>query len=301
MNTSRKSPLEIFNLGATKYDVSTAGTTRELARYLIGISPPFTAESHVLDNACGTGYVAQEVLLHQFAAGEALPKIACVDGAPAMVDLARDSCQALIASKKAHASTSVPVDADNITFGVMNGQDLLFPDNHFTHSITNQGILFFTDPAKGASEIYRTLQNGGTAIVTSWASLGHFTAVHEAQKAFKPEIPLMPFPIPPQWYQASHLEKTLRDAGFADIEVHEKTVYYAVKTIDGLCNLLLGMYANFSPDWKESENAEFMIHLRAAIEKAAVNIERVVAGGTADEIEELVGIPSSALVAVAKK
>jgi ubiquinone/menaquinone biosynthesis C-methylase UbiE len=301
MAAPRKTPLELFNLGAAKYDASTAGLTRELARYLIDISPPLSAKSHVLDNACGTGYVAQEVLLNRFAAREAQPRIACVDGAPAMVDIARNSFQSLVSKRKAQTSDSVSVDADSITFEVMNGQDLQFPSEHFTHSITNQGILFFMDPAKGASEIYRTLKTGGTAIVTSWVDLGHVTVVQEAQKASNPDAPLMRFPIPPQWNQASHLENTLRDAGFADVKVHEKVVYYAVGTIDELCTLLLDMHANFSPGWNESDNAELQKHLRVAIENAAVKIERVVAGETPDKTEQLVGLPSIALVAVAKK
>jgi ubiquinone/menaquinone biosynthesis C-methylase UbiE len=288
-------------MGAAKYDASTAGMSRELARHLLEISPPFSSNSHVLDNACGTGYVAQEVLLNRFAAGEASPNIACADGAPAMVDIARNSCKETITAKKPASIGDVLSGKDNVTFDVMNGQDLHFPSDHFTHSITNLGILFFTDPAKGASEIYRTLKPGGTAIVTSWATLGHVTVVQEAQKVFQPDAPLMQFPILPEWYQASHLENILKGAGFPDVKVHEKTVHFAVETLDKLCSMLLAMYAQFCPAYKESESAEFMKHLRVAIEKVAVKIERVVAGEMAETTEQLVGIPSIALVAVAKK
>jgi ubiquinone/menaquinone biosynthesis C-methylase UbiE len=294
-------PLELFNMSAAKYDVSTAGMSRELARHLVDISPPFSAESQLLDNACGTGHVAQEVLLNRFAAGEASPKIVCADGAPAMVDIARTSCEAIIRTRGTSSVEGKPSDQYHVTYDVMNSQDLQFPSDHFTHSITSLGVMFFMDPAKGTGEIYRTLKPGGTAIVTSWATLGHVTAVQEAQKVFQPGAPLMQFPIPPQWYQASYLEKLLRDAGFSEVRVHEATVHFAVETLDKMCVMLLAMYAQFCPAYKESESVEFVKHLRVVVEKVAVKIERVVAGETADTTEQLFGIPLNALVAVAKK
>jgi ubiquinone/menaquinone biosynthesis C-methylase UbiE len=41
-------------------------------------------------------------------------------------------------------------------------------DEMFTHSITCMGVFAFPDPVKGVREIYRTLQVGGTAVVTTW-------------------------------------------------------------------------------------------------------------------------------------
>lgn len=301
MTDSKNMSFEVFNIAAAKYEAITAGSTRELARHLIAISPPIDADSVVLDNACGTGVVAQEILLKNFSSNSALPKITCVDDAPAMVDTARDICHAMLSTYKSRDPTSISADPNTITCATMPGEDLRLPDNHFTHSFTNQGILFFTDASKGASEIYRTLKPGGTAIVTSWADLGHVRVVQEAQKAYKPDAPLFRFPIPPQWYQSSHLENTLRDAGFQDVQVHEETVWYATKTVGELSALLFGMFMNFPVGWSEEENVEFKKYLEAGIEEKVVKVERGVAGDVTGRMEELVGLPMVALVSVARK
>jgi ubiquinone/menaquinone biosynthesis C-methylase UbiE len=302
MANSTKLDFKMFNMEAAKYEALTAGSTRQLARYLIEISPPIDADSVVLDNACGTGVVAQEVLLARFAAGAAPPKITCTDAAPAMVDIARDVCQGMVSSYKSHDSANVAADASNIAADVMPGEDLRLPDNHFTHSFTNQGVTFFSDAVKGASEIYRTLKPGGTAFVTAWSrELGHVRVIQEAQKAYKSDATLMRFPIPDQWYQASHLEKTLRDGGFEHVSVHETTVWYATKTMDELVGNLYGLFLNFPVGWTDDENAEFKKYLQAGIEKAAVKVTRVVSGDLEGKTEELVGLPFVALVAVAKK
>jgi ubiquinone/menaquinone biosynthesis C-methylase UbiE len=293
---------EKFNMAAVKYEALTAGSTRELARYMIEISPPINADSIVLDNACGTGVVAQEVIFARLAAGTAPPKITCTDAAPAMVDIARGICNGIISSHKPHGSANVAADPETITCEVMPGEDLRLSDNSFTHSFTNQGITFFGDAAKGAGEIYRTLKPGGTAVVTTWtAELGHVRVVNDAQKAYKSDTKLMRFPIPEHWYQASHLEKTLRDGGFADVKVHEKTVWYATKTVEEMTGLLHAMFSNFPVGWSESEVAEFEPYLRDAIEKAVVKVTRPVSGSLKGETEELVGVPLVAIVAVAKK
>jgi len=284
---------EVFNMAAAKYEALAAGSTRELARYLIDIAPTLDDESVVLDNACGTGIVAQEILLKRVAAGASVLPITCVDVAPAMVDIARDVCRGMVESQQG--------DANKITAEVMPGENLQIQDDHFTHSFTNQGIMFFKDAAKGSREIIRTLQRGGTAVVTSWTKFGHVEVVHAAQKAYKPDSTLMKFPVAEQWYQASYLERTLMNAGFAEVDVHEKTVWYAAKSIEELSGLLFGMFVNFPVGWNEEENAGFKKYLDVEVEKAVVKITRPIAGDVEGKTEDLVGVPMVALVAVAKK
>jgi ubiquinone/menaquinone biosynthesis C-methylase UbiE len=296
MADENKKPLEFFNKEAAKYEAFAAGATRELARHIIDQTPPLGGASVVLDNACGTGIVAQEALVKCLATSKETPKFTCVDVAPGMVDIARDVCRRMISAYKS------PESAEDITCDVMPGEDLRLPDNHFTHSFTNQGIMFFKDGPKGASEIYRTLAPGGTAVVTAWShDLGHVQIVQEAQKAYKPDATLMRFPIAEEWYQASHIKKTLRDAGFPDVEVHEHTVWYATKTTEELTALLYGMFLNFPVGWNDEENAGFKKHLDAGVQKAVTKITRQVAGSVDKDMEELVGVPLVALVAVAKK
>jgi SAM-dependent methyltransferase len=174
----------------------------------------------------------------------------------------------------------------------------------YWHSITNLGILFFSDPSKGAQEIYRTLKPGGTAIVTSWAHLGYLELINEAQRAVNPNNELYRVPIPREWYQGAPeglLEKTLRDGGFHDVKVHEKRVYYAAKSVGDVCDLLMERMEQSSEGWKGQENEDLRQQLKSNIEKAAVPIERLASGGLDGAVEALVGIPMTALVAVARR
>lgn len=285
MSNASRTAADSFAIGAARYEESIGGATRELARHLVDISPPFDASSHVLDNACGNGIVAQEVLLKQNASGGSAPHIACTDAAPPMVELAR----AALSSN------------DCITFGVMPGEDLNFPDDQFTHSITNQGILFFKDGAKGASEIYRTLKPGGTALITTWTDMGHLRVAGKALKVMKPDMPPLRLPIAQTWSQADFVSQTLKDAGFGEVDVHEHTVYYAAKSLKDVCEILSRMPQAFGLPWDSKNDVEFKKQLEIASENEAVKIQRPVTGGSREQMEDLVGYPLVALVAVARK
>ena len=63
MTTQPDSTTDFFNTLSLNYEASTGGMTRELARHLVDLVPAPTAESSILDNACGNGVVAQELLL----------------------------------------------------------------------------------------------------------------------------------------------------------------------------------------------------------------------------------------------
>ncbi|OAL04084.1 S-adenosyl-L-methionine-dependent methyltransferase [Phaeosphaeriaceae sp. SRC1lsM3a] len=294
----------VLNMAAQQYEGMTSGSTRELARHMIKVSPPIEQNSVVLDNACGTGIVAQEVLLSRFSANTGVPKITCVDVAPPMIGLARDICRGMVSDYKSRIPKNVSSHPEEIVAcDVMPGEELKLPDEHFTHSFTNQGILYFKDANKGASEIYRTLSTGGTAVVTSWASLGHVNIAREAQQAYKPGSTVMPFPISDEWYQAAHLKKTLELAGFKNVEVHEKAVWFAKKSVAELSGLFFAMWANFASasGFSEEEKAEFQKVLTARIGDSTEKVSRLVAGDLEGTMEELVGIKSVALVAVARK
>ncbi|CAO2654945.1 Nn.00g116780.m01.CDS01 [Neocucurbitaria sp. VM-36] len=281
MSDQPATALEHFDTLSANYEASTGGCTRELARYLISIAPSFTPDSKDLDNACGNGIIAQEILL----SNPNVPlNIACVDGAPAMVDLARHAVQARNSSA-------------TLSFDVVPGEKLTFPDEQFTHSITNQGILFFNDGAKGAREIYRTLKPGGTAIVTSWKNLGYIDLIHKAQKAIRPSDTLFRIPISDDWYSAAFLEKTLGDAGFQDVAVHEKKVHYAAKSVEEMCGYLVKLFGQLVKGWSEEEIGQFAKELRGAAAAVVMKVERPV-DGREEEVEEMVGVEMVALVAL---
>jgi ubiquinone/menaquinone biosynthesis C-methylase UbiE len=276
---------EMFDMMASTYEASTGGCTREVAMHLVDMLPAIDSNSVVLDNACGNGIAAQELL---FKYPDTPFKLTCVDNAKPMVDLAR---KALPATKS----------SATLSFDVMDGVDLTYPDETFTHSITNMGLFFFPDAAKGAAQIYRTLKPGGTAIVTSWKSAGHLAVVHEAQKAVKPDDPLFRWPISDDWYEASHMRKTLEGAGFKDVEMHEKTVHYAAKSVEETCGYIFEMWKKMGPKWTDEENEEFGKQLNIAGKKAAVKTRRPLNGGKGADVVEVEGFPCVAHIAVTKK
>jgi ubiquinone/menaquinone biosynthesis C-methylase UbiE len=49
---------------------------------------------------------------------------------------------------------------------MLDGQALPYPDNSLDAVICQLGLMFFTDPARGLSEFYRVLRNGGWAAVS---------------------------------------------------------------------------------------------------------------------------------------
>lgn len=288
MSDAPKTALEHFNSAAANYEASTGGCTRDLAQYILSIAPPITLDSVILDNACGTGIVAQEIL-SQFKHGNATlkqpPTIQCVDAAPAMVDLARSALQ----------QYSNAENAAYVRFGDMPGEKLEFEDDYFTHSITNLGILFFADGQKGAREIYRTLRPGGTAIVTSWAELGYVPVIHAAQRGIQRADKLFEVPIEPEWYVPKHLEDVLKESGFGNVEIHEKEVFYGAGSVGEVCGLLLGaLLPIWLKDWDDAGKEEFKVELRKVAEGAVRRFER-------NGVGECVGIPMRAIVAVAKK
>jgi ubiquinone/menaquinone biosynthesis C-methylase UbiE len=79
------------------------------------------------------------------------------DFSPGMIDNART----IIQNNDAY-------DTFTTNFHVMDGQNLQFPDNSFSHLGCQFGVMFFPEPKKGYTEMYRVLQKNGTAVITTW-------------------------------------------------------------------------------------------------------------------------------------
>lgn len=194
---------EFFNTWSETYERNVGGSTRRVARFMLSCSPTPDAGSIILDNACGSGQLAFEALELFPSSGSPRPKIHAVDIAPKMVELLKQK------AGKAELPGSV------LETGVMDAQDISFPDNTFTHSYMNFGIFFLPDGARGAAEIHRTLRPGGTAFVSSWEHLGYVSHIRAAQKAVRPNDELFQLPFPEEWCKEEKLRETLVAGGFA--------------------------------------------------------------------------------------
>lgn len=285
---------------AANYEDSTGGCTRDLAQHIITLADPITSGSVIHDNACGPGIVAQEIVGRDVLA-QTPPDpnfsltIHCTDRSEAMIEITKEGyggCESANSMREDFPGV-------NINFHVTPAERLPFPDNTFTHSFTNCGILHFDDGLEGAREILRTLKSGATALVTSWKELKAFEVVREAQRACGHQEPLFRPPVDEKWFKAETLEKVLKDAGFQKVKVLTKPVHVAGKDIKDLCSHILLLMSRYREKWDGEKEAAFEKQLELAVEKVAVPIER--ANAESRSMEKLVGIPMVALVGIGRK
>ncbi|EXK24743.1 hypothetical protein FOXG_17492 [Fusarium oxysporum f. sp. lycopersici 4287] len=267
---------EHFNKTADKYEATTGGATRELAQHAISFIAdlkPLTSESKILDNACGTGIVTDIILKSGIQ-----PEIHAIDVAENMVSIARDRF------------SSHP----NVHAAAMAGEELSFPDDTFTHSITNLGLMYFTDADKGAREISRTLHPDGVAVVTGWTMMEHIKIIQEVQAQIRPDdTPFKP-PVPDIWLDPEHTKAVLSGAG---LDVHTSTVidvHLGGETADGVADLLThGFGSRAFESWGEEEKEKGAAVMKKIVRERAVPFTRPSGSG--------VGIKVTGTIFVARK
>ncbi|RKK74793.1 hypothetical protein BFJ69_g8229 [Fusarium oxysporum] len=248
---------EHFNKTADKYEATTGGATRELAQHAISFIAdlkPLTSESKILDNACGTGIVTDIILKSGIQ-----PEIHAIDVAENMVIIARDRF------------SSYP----NVHAAAMTGEELSFPDDTFTHSITNLGLMYFTDADKGAREISRTLHPDGVAVVTGWTMMEHIKIIQEVQAQIRPnDTPFKP-PVPDIWLDPEHTKAVLSGAG---LDVHTSTVidvHLGGETADGVADLLThGFGSRAFESWSEEEKEKCAAVMKKIVRERVVPFTR---------------------------
>ncbi|KAF5252256.1 hypothetical protein FANTH_2812 [Fusarium anthophilum] len=277
MSSAHKlTPTEHFNKVAEKYEATTGGATRELAHHAISsiaALKPLASESNILDNACGTGIVTDIILKSGIRYD-----IHAVDVAENMVSIARDRF------------SSHP----NVQTAVMSGEELSFPDDTFTHSITNLGLMYFTDAVKGAREIARTLHPDGVAVVTGWTIMGHIKIIQGVQAQIRPDdTPFKP-PVPDIWLDPEHTKAVLLSAG---LDVHTSTavdVHLGGETANGVADLLThGFGSKVFNSWSEGEKERAAEMIKKIVRARAVPFTRSSGSG--------VGIKATGTIFVARK
>ncbi|KAK2758884.1 methyltransferase type 11 [Colletotrichum kahawae] len=275
MADDNKTPLDHFNAVAESYEKSTGGCTRELAERFVPLLN-INNDSVVLDNACGTGIVT-DAIMQKFKNGKG-PVIHAVDGASKMVEL---------------VEARFP-DDDNVRTGVMPGENLNFPDESFTHSVTNLGFLFFDDAKKGASEIWRTLKPGGVAVVTNWEELGYLPVLWKLQREIRPEEEPFSVPIKPEWFKPSHTEEVLRSGCFEQVDLQEMVVHWGAESLEEVSSSIVQMFgpAVFK-DWSDEDKKKAMEMVPSILKDATVSLNR--------NGQKCVGVTMKAIVAICKK
>jgi ubiquinone/menaquinone biosynthesis C-methylase UbiE len=187
------------------YATASDGYDELFARATQLFIPPLLHAAHVaagqtvLDVATGTGAAAR-------AAADVVGSTGSViagDVSPTMLETARRNLSGL-----------------PVTLELLDGEALPYSENRFDAVICQLGLMFFANPARGLSEFYRVLRNGGwTAVsVTTtperslFARVGAVIARHAPERA---DTLNRFFSIP----TAERLRSLIGGAGFCEVEV----------------------------------------------------------------------------------
>lgn len=177
-----------------------------------------SAEHELLDVAAGSGRVTVEV-------APLVKRVLSVDFAAEMLALLRARIEA--------------ERFGNVEVAHMDGQNLEIADASFDRVLSNFGIIFFPDQAKGFAEMHRVLRPGGRAVVTTWTE--QFDAFRLFGMGLRAAIPDLPLPPKPQIFSlgdVDHLAALIRGAGFSDVRVDTVVFDYEAGTPDEFWDLM---------------------------------------------------------------
>ena len=252
---------------------------RAIARHIPPLLEGLPANPVILDNACGTGAVTEQVF-------RAMPsaRFYAADAVPGMV----------AAMKQAVATASPDLRAAVLDIQVMNGQELSYPDVMFDASIMNFGLFFFPDPVLGVQQVYRTLKDQGTAVFSLWSKFGFKPILWAVQDIVKPKNALLELPLMESWCDGTRLEKTINEGGFGKVKMVRMTEGLWGQSREDFEHVLLENFSAMVHDNWTAKEKEHLPHLiTEVLDKREAEFYL--------RDEEKVGVAMEAWVAVCRK
>jgi len=215
-------PSHFSSLSST-YALQTGNSTADLFNTVlprVQALHPLTSSSVVHDNAAGPGS-ASAAILASLKKEDWPREILITDNNADMIQNAADAFKTV----------------EGVECKVLDSQELEgLVEGRYTHSIMNVSLFLLKDPVAAMARVHSTLQPSGLAVITTWSRFGAAHIIHAAQRAIRPDLPLMPVP-PPHFASLEYLEETAEKAGFerAKIETFSKSVVVEEgKWLDGL-------------------------------------------------------------------
>ena len=177
----------------------------------------------ILETAAGTGVVTA-------ALAEALPdaEIVATDLNQAMLDVA-----------------ATRVSSDRVTFRQADALELPFGDGEFDLVVCQFGVMFYPDKVQGNSEALRVLRDGGSYLTAIWDRIDRNGLSHLANESLRRQFPDNPPQFmtrgPFSYYDRSQIERDLREAGFASVEIETvELTSRSASAADGARGLVYG-------------------------------------------------------------
>ncbi len=215
------------------------------AREVAKRTSPFDPR-RILETAAGTGIVTEA--LHR-ALLEA--NIVATDLNPAMLEVAAER-----------------MNSDKVRFQPADALDLPFEDGSFNLVVCQFGAMFFPDKVKANAEARRVLRDGGQYLQVIWDRLDRNPVSQAIAMAVASEFPDNPPRFleraPFSYADTAQIERDVRAAGFAQVELEPVAVRSRVNAHDAACGMCRG-----SP-----MTAEIAERGGDAVDRAAQAVER---------------------------
>jgi len=158
---------------------------------------------HVLDVACGTGVLARHALSVSGTSG----RVVGVDPAPGMIAAAREIEPA-------------------IDWILGSAEELRFGDAVFDCTVSQFGMMFFSDRHVAASEMFRVTKPGGSLAVAVWNSIENNPAYGAIISVLDEEVSVAAgdaLRLPYSLGDSEEVTGIFKRVGFTDITVETKT------------------------------------------------------------------------------
>ncbi|KAI0436788.1 S-adenosyl-L-methionine-dependent methyltransferase [Xylaria telfairii] len=229
-------PKQITNYQAEHLAELQGDVSETAIEYFLNLIPPFKEGDVVHDNACGSGAVTESIM----AKNPPNIQIHATDINPQFVA----GVQALSEKKQWPVSTAV-----------MSAQEITFPDNLFTQSITSFAFHCLGDHDQAARQVYRTLKPGGIAIATVWIFMPHVAALQHAHWRTRGRDGPMPALLPLEEFKESDLRVALQVGGFKNenISCSEKICYLKVPDMKRWAQLAWSYLGHLPMGWSQSD------------------------------------------------
>ena len=160
------------------------------------------AEGSVLEMACGTGILTQQLRTRLKPA----VSLTATDINPGMLDYAQRKLK----------------DLNGIVWRQADIADLPFPDGSFNIAVCQFGLMFVPDKDRAFREMHRVLVNGGLLVFNVWDRMEHnpySILVHETVASFFPDHPPQFFKAPFSFADVDVLRRLLTANGFSQVEI----------------------------------------------------------------------------------